>query len=54
MNGSETQPPHDGLIVRNAGKTCGAVTVLRGIDLDSRRSLDALCRFEALPVARRW
>jgi ribose transport system ATP-binding protein len=36
MSTTDQRPAHDGLVVRNAGKTYGAVTVLSGVDLDVR------------------
>jgi len=36
MDPHDQLPDHDGLVVRNIGKTYGAVNVLRGVDLDVR------------------
>jgi ribose transport system ATP-binding protein len=36
MNADESAPDHTGLRVRNVGKTYGAVTVLKGVNLDVR------------------
>ena len=36
MNTADSPVDHDGLVVRNTGKTYGAVTVLRAVDLDVR------------------
>ena len=36
MNATDPRPDHPGLCVRNAGKTYGAITVLRGVNLDVR------------------